>query len=91
MLDELVRRRPTDMDEFRASIPLELRQATDPTQVSKSSMRTSLRCSHGSAEAVARFRLLGGDGQIHDSATPGALGGNKAEPTAPRILGGENG
>ena len=33
MLDELLRKRPTDIDEFRTSIRLELREATDASQV----------------------------------------------------------
>jgi len=33
MLDELLRKRPTDMDEFRRVIRLDLRQKTDPAQV----------------------------------------------------------
>jgi len=32
MLDELIRKRPTDADEWRARIPLDLRQATDGEQ-----------------------------------------------------------
>jgi very-short-patch-repair endonuclease len=33
MLDELLRKRPTDLDEFRQMIPLDLRQRTDAEQV----------------------------------------------------------
>jgi hypothetical protein len=32
MLDELIPRRPTNADEWRAKIPLDLRQATDSEQ-----------------------------------------------------------
>ncbi len=33
MLDELLRKRPTDLDEFRQMIPLDLRERTDAEQV----------------------------------------------------------
>ena len=33
MLDELLRKRPTDLDEFRRLIPLDLRERTDANQV----------------------------------------------------------
>ena len=33
MLDELLRKRPTDLDEFRRLVPLDLRERTDANQV----------------------------------------------------------
>lgn len=35
MLDELLRKRPTDMGEFRTPIRLDLRQATDASQLNE--------------------------------------------------------